>query len=579
MKKLTILALFIFLVPIISATAPVDDPEIRIRQGSTDIASGGSYDFGDQGINTGSTITFKVFNDGASINLNLTGAPLVSIAGTDAAMFTVTQDPVSPVTPGTKTTFKVKFKPTSYGAKTATASISNDDADENPYTIILNGNGINTAPKIKNTVAGQTITDKETIKPFGNVSYNEPNGDNIATTITLDNSSKGSFTAASLASSGFTDAGGGVYTLPSATAANARKAIRKLVFTPVENRVPAGSQETTTFTIQVTDDGTPPIPVSDNTTTVIVTSVNDPVTLGKIDNQSCMENGETDKYALAINDPDAGGVRVSGWSWDETLLLNSGIKFHGSGKNTKIKLIPNPNMSGETKVSIRVTDGSGEDIKTFTLTVHPGAPVNQPPVFIADLPEITLNQAARFKQPLAEWLEKVDDPDTPDDLLTFEVLENGRVSHTMEPDSCVFTAPGDWTGTDTLNVVVMDDGGKTDTTALLVHVVNPVSQLRKNIKSAKNDESTKVVEFSLAQNYPNPFNPSTTIEFGLPEKTHVTLTIYNMLGHEVARLVDEERSAGSYSASWDASTSGAGVYFYKIRAGDHHMIRKCVFSK
>ena len=124
MKKLVSVILTLFLVSSLTAVVIIGDQDIRIRQGNTDIPSGGSYNFADQGINTGSTDKFKLHNDGSSTDLNLTGTPLVSITGTDAAMFTVEQDPVTPVTAGTKTIFKIKFKPTSYGAKTATVSIS-----------------------------------------------------------------------------------------------------------------------------------------------------------------------------------------------------------------------------------------------------------------------------------------------------------------------------------------------------------------------------------------------------------------------------------------------------------------------
>ena len=73
-------------------------------------------------------------------------------------------------------------------------------------------------------------------------------------------------------------------------------------------------------------------------------------------------------------------------------------------------------------------------------------------------------------------------------------------------------------------------------------------------------------EFALHQNYPNPFNPTTSIEFGLPEESNVTLRIFNMLGQEVTTLVKGAFSPGYYRAEWDASTVSSGVYFYRIEA-------------
>jgi hypothetical protein len=77
--------------------------------------------------------------------------------------------------------------------------------------------------------------------------------------------------------------------------------------------------------------------------------------------------------------------------------------------------------------------------------------------------------------------------------------------------------------------------------------------------------------FSLDQNFPNPFNPTTEIRFGLPTASNVTLTVYNMLGQEVVKLVNGNLPAGYRSVTWDGvSASGSsvasGLYFYKLEA-------------
>ncbi len=72
-------------------------------------------------------------------------------------------------------------------------------------------------------------------------------------------------------------------------------------------------------------------------------------------------------------------------------------------------------------------------------------------------------------------------------------------------------------------------------------------------------------EYFVVQNYPNPFNPSTTIRFGLPVSGHVTLRIFNILGQELAVLVDEEKFAGNYEVQWLANDMTTGLYFYRIR--------------
>jgi len=85
--------------------------------------------------------------------------------------------------------------------------------------------------------------------------------------------------------------------------------------------------------------------------------------------------------------------------------------------------------------------------------------------------------------------------------------------------------------------------------------------------------------FNLTQNYPNPFNPATNIEYTIPEKTHVTLKIYDMLGKEVSTLVDKEQDAGTYVTLWNATKFSSGVYFYRITAGSNVQTKKMILNK
>ncbi|MGH7601620.1 MAG: T9SS type A sorting domain-containing protein, partial [bacterium] len=80
--------------------------------------------------------------------------------------------------------------------------------------------------------------------------------------------------------------------------------------------------------------------------------------------------------------------------------------------------------------------------------------------------------------------------------------------------------------------------------------------------------------FSLSQNYPNPFNPATTITFTLPKNTHVNLKVYNLLGREVAALINHKMPAGTHQVIWDAQNAPSGVYFYKMTAGTFSKISK-----
>lgn len=85
--------------------------------------------------------------------------------------------------------------------------------------------------------------------------------------------------------------------------------------------------------------------------------------------------------------------------------------------------------------------------------------------------------------------------------------------------------------------------------------------------------------YELGQNYPNPFNPSTTIEYSVPKDAAVTLKIYDVLGKEVATLVNEQKPTGTYIVNWNASNFSSGLYFYKLTAGEFTQTKKMFLVK
>ncbi len=85
--------------------------------------------------------------------------------------------------------------------------------------------------------------------------------------------------------------------------------------------------------------------------------------------------------------------------------------------------------------------------------------------------------------------------------------------------------------------------------------------------------------FALAQNYPNPFNPSTTLSFSIPNSSIVVLKVYNLLGQEVATLVNDKLNAGTYTAQFNATGLASGVYFYRLEAGTFVEQRKMILVK
>lgn len=86
-------------------------------------------------------------------------------------------------------------------------------------------------------------------------------------------------------------------------------------------------------------------------------------------------------------------------------------------------------------------------------------------------------------------------------------------------------------------------------------------------------------EYELSQNYPNPFNPSTTIRYSIPEAGYVTVKVFNLLGQEVATLVNTQQATGAYEVNFDASQLSSGIYFYSIEVNNFTATKKMILMK
>lgn len=154
-------------------------------------------------------------------------------------------------------------------------------------------------------------------------------------------------------------------------------------------------------------------------------------------------------------------------------------------------------------------------------------------------------------------------------------------NHNVKADDNSFTsgpaAPAPWEFTHTFTTVGLHPyycephGGPGGSgMAAVVIVQNPVSV---------DDEKLMADKFELMQNFPNPFNPSTKIEYRISDRSFVSLKVYNILGDEIATLVNEEKQTGVYNVNFDATGLSSGMYLYKLQAGSFVEMKKMILLR
>ena len=131
-------------------------------------------------------------------------------------------------------------------------------------------------------------------------------------------------------------------------------------------------------------------------------------------------------------------------------------------------------------------------------------------------------------------------------------------------------------GAQTLVKVEVSDPGGNQSSVLRADAVK-IGMVDESLAADDNDTSPK--EYQLSQNYPNPFNPLTVINYQVPKEGMVTIKIYNVLGKEIATLVNEYKKSGRYHTEFNGSGIASGVYIYRIQAGEYTASRKMVLLK
>jgi hypothetical protein len=163
--------------------------------------------------------------------------------------------------------------------------------------------------------------------------------------------------------------------------------------------------------------------------------------------------------------------------------------------------------------------------------------------------------------------------DLPEDLtITLHDYLTGISTNLRTSDNYLFSAE-QTNVTKTRTILVPEVASVTDESnfrfALIVTPGNAVSS----------EQEEKVETFALEQNFPNPFNPSTNIRYTVDQSGPVRLAIYNMLGQQVAELVNQSQNAGTYQVTWNASGSASGVYFYRLESAGQSLTRQMTLIK
>lgn len=168
--------------------------------------------------------------------------------------------------------------------------------------------------------------------------------------------------------------------------------------------------------------------------------------------------------------------------------------------------------------------------------------------------------------------------------MIYALNENGSVSaYSTTDENGMFTMDNLAPGKYTLNTSKFNYDSKSETSVELDYQNNQQANVQMTmipLTTTKGDPAPEIIrDYKLFQNYPNPFNPVTTIKYQIPNAGMVTLKVYNLIGQEIATLVNSHKPVGEYTIQFDASGLNSGIYFYKLNAGNQVYTRKMIVLK
>jgi len=244
------------------------------------------------------------------------------------------------------------------------------------------------------------------------------------------------------------------------------------------------------------------------------------------------------------------------------------IEVNNNTRIAKFRATPNFNKDDIPVIFTAIDDSLASDSEKTVITI---APTNDTPVLAGELPDdftIIVNETDSLK--LWDYFEDIE---TPDSLLSFELNSepSGLTFTYNESTGYLLVTAGAEEGEFEALITATDEGGLSVNSSLsiIVNLSTSISDLEGGIPE----------KFSISQNYPNPFNPTTQIQYALPQASDVRLDVYNMIGQRVASLIDKRQTAGTHTATFDASSLSSGVYIYRIVAGDFTQTKKMLLIK
>ncbi|MCK5077828.1 MAG: T9SS type A sorting domain-containing protein, partial [Calditrichia bacterium] len=227
------------------------------------------------------------------------------------------------------------------------------------------------------------------------------------------------------------------------------------------------------------------------------------------------------------------------------------------------------NWFGTDTLQLVVSDGMFSDSADLIVNV---TAVNDTPQISVPYDTITFSNDSSATLNLWDF---VSDVETTDENLIygfyFESAEL-NIQFSVIEGSLEISAFENFTGNANLTIEIEDEGNIAAADSLIINITPPV-----NITDPFN--STIPKSYYLTQNYPNPFNPETIIRYGIPQPSHVSLEIYNIMGQKVQVLVNVKKLPGNYQVKFNPSHLPSGIYIYRMKTEQFNRIKKMLFLK